>query len=88
MLKTDASAAVGIVMRRGLGRVRHIDVTQLWLQEKVAQGLIKIVKVKTDENRSDVLTKHLCTTDIEKHLSWTHQVRKGTEHDKTRLTPE
>ena len=30
-LKCDASAAVGIVKRRGLGRVRHIDVTQLWL---------------------------------------------------------
>ena len=88
VLKSDASAAVGIVMRRGLGRVRHIDVTQLWLQEKVAQGLIKIVKVKTDENRSDALTKHLGTTEIEKHLSWTQQVRKGIESDKTRLKPE
>ena len=87
-LKSDASAAVGIVMRRGLGRVRHIDVTQLWLQEKVAQGIVKVVKVKTDENRSDALTKHLGTTDIEKHLSWTHQVRKGWDPDNARLKLE
>ena len=38
-LKCDASVAVGIVLRKGLGRVRHIDVSQLWLQEKVAQGV-------------------------------------------------
>ena len=35
VIKCDASAAVGIVMRRGLGKLRHIDLTQLWLQEKL-----------------------------------------------------
>lgn len=30
-LHTDASAAKGIASRRGLGKVRHIDVSQLWL---------------------------------------------------------
>ena len=51
VLKCDASAAVGIVMRRGLGRVRHIDLSQLWLQEKVAQGGLKVHKVKTGEKK-------------------------------------
>ena len=37
-VKTDASAAVGIASRRGLGRVRHIEVAQLWIQEKVSNG--------------------------------------------------
>ncbi len=32
---TDASAAKGIASRRGLGKVRHIDVSQLWIQDKV-----------------------------------------------------
>ena len=57
ILKCDASAAVGIVKRRGLGRIRHIDVTQLWLQEKVAEGVVEINKVNTKENVSDGLTK-------------------------------
>ena len=56
-LKCDASAAVGIVMRKGLGKIRHIEVTQLWLQEKVAEGLISVTKVGTKENVSDGLTK-------------------------------
>jgi hypothetical protein len=34
-LKTDASAAKGIASRNGLGKARHIEVTQLRLQEKV-----------------------------------------------------
>ena len=58
-LKTDASAAVGIAMRKGLGKVRHIEVNQLWLQEKVAQGKIKIVKVHGSANLADHLTKFL-----------------------------
>ena len=44
-VKTDASAALGIVRRRGLGKVRHIEVSQLWLQQKVADGRVKVIKV-------------------------------------------
>ena len=44
-LNTDASAARGIACRRGLGKVRHIEVNQLWVQDKVANGDIEIVKV-------------------------------------------
>ncbi len=38
-LKTDASAAKGIASRRGLGKVRHIEVSQLWLQEREGDGI-------------------------------------------------
>ena len=64
-LKCDASAAVGMVMRRGLGRVRHIDVTQLWLQEKAASGQISIKKVGTKENVSDCLTKGVSNPEMQ-----------------------
>ena len=33
-LMVDASAAIGIAMRRGLGKVRHIELNELWLQEQ------------------------------------------------------
>ncbi len=42
---SDARAAIGIASRRGLGRVRHIEVAQLWIQEKVANGQFKFIKV-------------------------------------------
>ena len=58
-------------MRRGLGKLRHIDLTQLWLQEKVAQGELKVIKVKTGENKSDALTKYLNAQEIRKHLDMT-----------------
>ena len=36
-INTDASAAKGIASRKGVGRVRHIEVHQLWVQEKVSK---------------------------------------------------
>ena len=33
VLKSDASAAIAVASRRGLGRVRYIEVCQLWLQD-------------------------------------------------------
>ena len=36
--RTDAFAAKGIVSRRGLSKIRHSEVHQLWLQEKVYRG--------------------------------------------------
>ena len=31
---SDATAAIGIARRRGMGKVRHLDVTDLWIHEK------------------------------------------------------
>ena len=56
---TDASAANGIASRRGLGKTRHIDVHYLWIQERVANGDIKLSKVWGGENPADLLTKYL-----------------------------
>ena len=48
--------------------MRHIEVTQLWLQEKVRTKVIKVNKVGTEDNLSDALTKGLDATGIQKHL--------------------
>ncbi len=42
-LRTDASAARGVIMRQGVGKVRHLQVKQLWLQETAAAGELTIV---------------------------------------------
>ncbi len=44
VMRTDASAAQAIASRRGLGKVRHIDVAQLWLQQYVADKRIEIIE--------------------------------------------
>ena len=56
-LNTDASAAVGICQRRGMGKMRHIDVGILWIQDEVSQNRVQVVKVKGTENWADNLAK-------------------------------
>ena len=56
-LCSDASAAIGIASRVGIGKLRHIEVNQLWLQGKVAAGDITLHKVATEANLADALTK-------------------------------
>ncbi len=55
----DSSAALGIVRRRGLGKIRHLDTRLLWIQERVHAGYLRIVKVAGTENPADLLTKHV-----------------------------
>ena len=56
VLKTDTSAARGVLMRQGVGKVRHLQVKQLWLQENVAAGELIIAKIPRVENYADALT--------------------------------
>ena len=76
-INTDASVAKSIAMRRGAGKIRHIEVNQLWVQEKVAQRLIEIRKVSTNDNRADLLTKHLDREKLDHHLGQLHFRREG-----------
>ena len=56
---SDATAAIGIAKRRGLGKVRHLHTTDLWIQERVRNGDINLLKVLGTENPADALTKYL-----------------------------
>ena len=67
-INTDASAAIGIGSRLGLGKVRHIEVNQLWLQDKVYNGEVTLNKVKTDENIADALTKAVSAETLSYHV--------------------
>ena len=69
-LKTDASVAKSIASRRGLGKLRHIELNQLWLQEKVNSGKIEIEKVKGTENPADALTKYKDNEAIKIYAQW------------------
>jgi len=79
-INTDASAAKGIANRRGLGKVRHIAVNQLWIQDRIAKGDLTISKVNGKENLADILTKHVKSEDIRVHLHKTGQAIKEGRH--------
>ncbi len=53
----DATAARGIGSRRGLGKVRHIEVALLWVQDVVRNKTIRLHKVDGTANPANILTK-------------------------------
>jgi hypothetical protein len=54
---TDSSAAKGTASRIGIGKVKHLDVGWLWIQESVKMGQICVRKINGKVNPADVLTK-------------------------------
>ena len=72
-IRTDASAAIGIANRIGIGKIRHIETSQLWLQQKVLEGKLVVSKVKGEDNLADALTKP-----VDGKLLADHLVRVGS----------
>ena len=66
---TDSSACKGMCNRDGLGKVRHLDLQYLWLQQAVRSGRISLLKVSGAWNPADLMTKYLGFHDIESKLS-------------------
>ena len=69
-VNTDASTAKAIAMRKGLGKVRHLAVHLLWLQERVALNDIAIHKILGSNNPSDILTKYVSRDLLDKFLKF------------------
>ena len=58
-LYSDSSAAKSFAFRRGLGKMRHIEVKELWLQAAVKEAKVKLHKVDGEMNPADLLTKYM-----------------------------
>jgi hypothetical protein len=56
---SDASAALGIIARSGLGKMRHLDTNFLWIQQVSAEKRLRFGKVDGKENVADLMTKHV-----------------------------
>jgi hypothetical protein len=54
---SDSSAARAVVARRGCGRMKHLQVRDLWLQDQLRDGRIEVRCVGTDVNPADLFTK-------------------------------
>ena len=67
-MRSDAVAAIGIVKREGLGRIRHLAVGDLWVQQRSKKGEVKFIKLDGKANTSDMLTKPVERDIIDKHM--------------------
>ena len=84
-LMADASAALGIIGRSGLGKLRHIDTSYLWLEQESIKEKLTMNKVPGTENPADMGTKGLNGEFIDKFIKML-----GMEHREGRaeLAPE
>ena len=59
-VKVDSKAALGMVGRRGNGKLRHVRVGTLWLQQlEEEDGAVAFAHVRGTQNPADLMTKHL-----------------------------
>ena len=68
VVKSDAVAAIGIVKRQGLGRVRHLAVADLWVQQRAKGCEVSYVKLDGKRNTSDMMTKAVEKEVIMRHM--------------------
>ena len=66
-IRSDATAAIGIVSRVGLGKVRHLAVSDLWVQQAARSGTVEFTKVPGQVNPADLFTKALDSKSMEGH---------------------
>ena len=67
-LGTDSSAAKSFVCRRGLGRMRHLEIRDLWLQKEIRDGKVEVAKIRGTENPADLMTKILTVKEVNSRL--------------------
>ncbi len=84
-IHSDASAAIGIVRRQGLGKLRHVNVRYLWLQDKLKDGELEVLKVPGAENPADAMTKHLAQQDLRRHM---RHIGMELRDDRASKTPQ
>ena len=68
-LHLDASATMCLVSWRGLGKAKHVDMQNLWIQEASKAGRFVAKKVGTNANPADLMTKPLAKPRIEQLMS-------------------
>ena len=73
IMYADSSAAIAIAKRRGSGKLRHINIGLLWIQEKTEAEEVIIKKVKGISNPADMMTKSVNKEKLDKYMVMTKQ---------------
>ena len=68
VMEVDASAALGVIERKGIGRIRHLHTNALWIQEQQIRNVIRFRKTPGADNVADLFTKNTSRDTCEKHV--------------------
>ena len=80
----DSNAALGVVARKGCGKLRHVRVGQLWIQQLAEDGEVVYRKILGEDNPADLFTKHLTRIRLD-HLLDLISIRDETGRAKESL---
>ncbi len=64
---TDSCSAIKFAMKRGVGRMKHLQLKCTSLQDDLRDEVVVMKYVKAEDNTADFLTKGLKTADFLKH---------------------
>ena len=68
-IKGDSSANDGILKRSGAGKVKHLSVRQLWLQERISKGDMYHQKIPRAINWADAMTHYFTKSEAIVHFA-------------------
>ena len=63
------TAGRGMCQRTGVGKVRHLELRFLWIQERLRLKAFRLNKETTEEMTADILTKYCEWPKIEQHCA-------------------
>ena len=70
----DSSAAIGIANRKGIGKMRHVRVGMMWIQEKSEEGELEFNTIEGERNPADMMTKNLTKSSIGMYMTEMYQI--------------
>ena len=64
----DASAALGIINKKGLGKTRHTQTRLFWIQQTATDQRLHYAKILGKKNPADLFAKFIDTTTTHAHV--------------------
>ena len=68
-LEIDAKATLGIVSRQGLGKLKHVEVHDVWLQEAIKRERLSAKKIPRATNTVDLLASPSQADEIKRQMT-------------------
>ena len=68
-IHTDSSSGKSMATRIGSSRkAKHIDLKHLFIQQLIQHDYVRLIKIHTNDNPADILTKYVSTETLQRHL--------------------
>ena len=83
VLAIDAKATEHILHRQGIGKLKHIDVEFLWIQDEVRSRRLQVRRVRSEDNIADLGMKPLSKAVNAKHCTTMGYVNMSQEDNMT-----